>query len=131
MGGIGLAIWIAVIVFGVVSSIRKGARRPVPVANPQPAAPAMPYAPNAPVLASAPSSAGPVVVAVPAPPAPPRPAQRAASQAASPLHPAPFSTPAGRAVPGFGNVSALRAAVVASTVLGEPRALREYRGPGL
>ena len=89
MGGIGLAIWIAVIVFGVVSSIRKGARRPVPVANPQPAAPAMPYAPNAPVLASAPSSAGPVVVAVPAPPAPPRPAvAEAAPQAGASIPPA-------------------------------------------
>ncbi|MGR4065033.1 MAG: hypothetical protein ACLQPV_06255 [Vulcanimicrobiaceae bacterium] len=132
MSGIGLAIWIAVIVFGVANSIRRSTRRSrVPVAQPVPQAPPPPRAP-APQMAFAPTVA---VMAppppVPAPPAP-RPAPRPQPAAPAPVHSEPHEVRVEkRSLPGFRSVSGLRAAVIASTVLGEPRAVREYQGPGL
>ena len=131
MHNLGLIVWLIIVAFGVISSIRKNAQR----AQAQRAAPpqrAMPQPPPRPVPAPVPRT--PLAMAafamppVDAPQPPPRPVAPPAPKPAPPIPFTPLHVPSIRTSPirgMFGGSATLVRAIVAAEVLGPPKAFQE------
>jgi hypothetical protein len=134
MHNLGLIVWLIIVAFGVISSIRKNAQRAQAqrAPAPQPARPQPPPRP-VPVPVPRPPLAGFVMPPVDAP-APPRPVSTLRQVAPpppkppppipfTPLHEPPIRTSPIRGM--FGGSATLVRAIVAAEVLGPPKAFQE------
>ncbi len=131
MHNLGLIVWLIIVAFGVISSIRKNAQRAQAqrAATPQRVMPQPPPRP-APVLVPqpAPSLAAFAMPPVDAPSPPPRPVAPPVPKAPPPLPFTPLHEPAIRTSPirgMFGGSATLVRAIVAAEVLGPPKAFQE------
>jgi hypothetical protein len=120
MREVGVLVWVAFIVIGVIANIASTARKQAAQKAPQPQALRRPAAVP---VARAPVTAPPRVAAVaqPAPVRRPQPAAAPVVQRPAPLHEAMQL----RRRPLFADRPSLVRAVIAAEVLGKPRALRD------
>jgi hypothetical protein len=137
MHNLGLIVWLIIVAFGVISSIRKNAQRAQAqrAAAPQRAdAPqrVMPQPPPRPVPVAvprpAPAMAAFAMPPVDAPQPPPRPVAPLPRKPAAPLPDSLLHEPAIRTSPirgMFGGSATLVRAIVAAEVLGPPKAFQE------